>query len=424
VTNPIRLSLRDALDTRRELGRLLVVAALLAISVNLISSEISTLLPEPLPLGRVGVLSHPALWLGLVLLVGCLWYLAQVVFRSRVLGGSFSGFVILNPEDAEIVPVREYELTTELRRALRAVFLENKALEAAWKQHPISRPKPPRPPEPPQPEKPVRGPRDGFIAVVRREVEEDTEEPKAAALLREALEYVVLERLSTHLRDFFEHRSSSKMKLVREYKREDVSSLLLQNRVLNLLCTPIENRIAFADSGNLSSDAGGEVHLIMGPDGQVYSRFDLMLPTDTVISRPEPGLLRLSHKRIVVDIRIAYDGFGANLSREFLAYYVGIDPMLADVRLVRIEVEGRVPRWSLLRSAGWEYYRWFDSFSDRLETLVSRDALLKRINWDALSAHLFVSTRLSSSRGTQRRELGATVSGGVPPQHGESSAPA
>lgn len=71
---------------------------------------------------------------------------------------------------------------------------------------------------------------------------------RSAELLAEAVEYLVLDKISTHLTDYFNEESFAEQNL-KVYRREDVPDILLRNRFLETFSRPTEQRPAFMDLG-------------------------------------------------------------------------------------------------------------------------------------------------------------------------------
>jgi hypothetical protein len=71
-------------------------------------------------------------------------------------------------------------------------------------------------------------------------------------------------------------------------------------------------------------------------------------------------------------------------------FYLGVDWDAVRVARVNVEVNAVVKRWSLLRASGWNYYQWIDSYIEKLDEFASWDRFLRQIDWDALSAGIYV----------------------------------
>jgi hypothetical protein len=390
--------LRDKLAHREDFIRVVVIGSIIALGVNLIASGIFILIPASRPI---------ALSIGLILVTGGLLYLSKFIFGERRIGVDFIAFLIFDPIEKSLVPVREYEFSNEIYRTVRASFLENKALETIWEKEPLAKERFIKEGQGEKDEKDTgenlakenvessdrKSEGYSFVTVTRYDVDECEKmpEPKSASILREAIEFAIIERLSLTLSGYFQNYPDDD-KYIKEYIREDVPFLLLQNRILSLLTTPLENRAVFVNQ-NFEKHPEGEVTLVLGSDGAMYRRFNLVLPKNTSISRPNPGVLHFENERLELTLTTFYEGFWTNLPKDFIGYYVGYDPDRVVNFQIKIKVDAKIKPWSLFRARGWNYFRWVDSFAEAVEEFASRESFFKRINWDALSAHLYVINR-------------------------------
>lgn len=378
------------LARRSDLIQLIVVAAILALGVSLLSSIIQA--SFRLPVWSLLIIS------GSLIIVAVLWVI-RISFSNLASSRTFRAFFIINKEKNRLVPVPGYSFSGDLFRALEGVFVENKALASTWDKDPIARFDPPKKPSAPTgkevngdtsgQEKDAGKPKVDYVAIYRVYLPEDSPQPKAIRLLREAIEFVVIEYLSTNLSGYFQEYADEDA-YIKEFQRKDIPSILLENRVLSLLSTPLEDREAFIDAfSGKHGKPEGEIHLVYGSDGSMYSRFDLVLPKGTTVSRPKPGVIQLENNRIKMCLKVDCGRFTANVPPDFLALYVGEKPDREKIesKLVQICLEYEVKPLALLHPSGWEYYRWVDSFAETLQERVDSDSFFRRINWDTLSAH-------------------------------------
>jgi len=392
--------LRDTLAQKDDFLRVVLVGAIIALGINLIAAGLFALIPATYPI---------TLSLGLTIAALGLLYLTKLVMNKRHIRSTFTAFLIYDPEENEIVPIKEYAFAYDVEKTLNAAFLENNALKTIWekerlRQRTTSKDEQAESTLPSDNEaaqvdnnNELGSPKPAYITLTRGEAGENLAEPRSAIILNEAIEFVVLERLSTHLADYFDDYPDDD-KYKKEYKREDVPSLLLQNRILSLLTAPLENRAVFVEQTFSKEPPKGEIVSMMGSDGSLYQRFDLVLPNHTQISRPAPGILHFESERISMTLKASYQGFSLYIPWDFIGFYVGKNPEKMRELLVNISVDATIRRWGLFRNRGWNYYRWIDSFAESLERFASKDVFFERINWDALSAQLFVSNRRAKAK--------------------------
>jgi hypothetical protein len=376
-----------------------LIATVLGLGVNLVAGSLL----------QLRVVSDPAaLILGGLLVLGSLVWVLLLSFGARTFRKEYEGLFLINRRTNGLMRIPEYRFCEELCTVIEAVLTENKAFMHMWNEEPLVRDDgestvAARKGETSDEAKAPGATKPGYVSITRVERDVTAAEPKSAALVREAIEYVLLGELSLHLSSYFNsypHEDS----YVREYQRKDIPTLLLENRVLALLTKPMEEREPFIKA--FSPKKGGpegEVHVLYSADGAMYRRFDLALPAGTKISRPSAGTLILDNNRIRLEIRAQYEGFSAVVPFDFLDLYLGVDPFSVAPRMVRVFVEYRVKAWSLTRRSGWEYYQWVDSFVERLQGHVSADAFFHNISWDALSAYFRVMQKRGPGRGGGNR---------------------
>jgi hypothetical protein len=368
TTPPTSRGLRGTLTHRTEVARLLGLGVVLAMGVNILSDVITDSLDLP-------QLSLIVLGAGLVS-ISALAFAAELLRLSRF-SNVWDAALVINRQTASLVDIPRYEFGRDVHKALQAVFLENKALAAAWNEYPlVSRPVP-TPEGTPSSQDPQKS---RWVSITRVTKDEPAVDSRSRGILIEAVEYAIIEMLSTHLSTHF-NDFADEDRFIQRYKRENVPDLLLQNRVLALLTTPIEDRSVFMEA-KLPKNDEGELIYLWSDSGAVYSRFDLVLPAGTTVQRARPGLLRFETNRLIIEISVDFSGTSIVVPSRLLRWYVGIEPDEVDALKVRIGVRASLKTRALFRRKGWEYYEWLDTFMGKLEQDVSLDRFLRDINWD------------------------------------------
>ena len=169
---------------------------------------------------------------------------------------------------------------------------------------------------------------------------------------------------------------------VTELSRKDIPHILLENRVLNILTTPIEDRPIFSKTKFTSHPDEGELVSIRGSDGSVYEKFDLNLPSGTKVSRSNNGALILDANRVTLSIRCIYEGFAENAPMYFEQGYLGVAPRTIDTLKMEIEVETKIRLRALLTMSGWQTFKWIDSFPERLVHYADFQYFKEKIGWN------------------------------------------
>ena len=397
------VGVRDALGKRAEIVHVALIAAFLAFGVSLLASYTFSNLNHG---------SSP-LWIGAFLVFIAAAYLILVLLRARRTSDVFEGVILVRQEDQRTSVIRGYGLTEEVSRTLDAAFVENEALELAWKSEPPACKVHPNESNDIHDEEENLDREGGsdigtasktsepsYWSIVKTNVSESEMPSKPPAIMTEVLEFVVLEQLSLHLSEYFGDFVDRDQQVV-EYNRSHIPQLLLDNRILSLLSTPIEDRAIFAKSVT-PEPAKGTIHAIYGSDGSMYSRFDLFLPKGARIRRPEPGVLQLDNKRATLTIAVLFEGFNANLPRGFSEAYLGVDRQSVRPFQVKILLTTIVKTGALFRNSGWKYYEWIDSFSERLREFSEFDSFLVKIGWEAAATSLRVAENLRRRRSSAK----------------------
>jgi hypothetical protein len=375
-------TLAEMLAGKREFLRLATLATVLAFSVGVLASlfAASTVVPIAAIYAAATLLTVIALAL-----------LAADIRKKLSFEDKLEGVIFIDGAKNELLDVRGYELAHDLSKVMAAVKAENRAIYLEWEKEPLVEKRKKAEPKPPS----SKGEGDeerkkdiSYVSIVRVEVADDhLTRPRASHLLDEALQFVILEELSTHLSTYF---TNSKSDQIAELSREDIPAFLLQNRVLNLLSTPIEQRDVFLKAFPIQDNRPkGIVYSLWGSDGSMYSRFDLNLPKNSKISYLSRGALRIETKRLDLEISGRYTGSSAAISRTFVDHYMGKAWDEVDCRRVEVTLRGRVKPLALLSDKGWEHYHWMDSFRTRLRKSIDFVSFQEEIHWSTVEPTLF-----------------------------------
>jgi len=112
---------------------------------------------------------------------------------------------------------------------------------------------------------------------------------------------------------------------------------------------------------------------------------DLILPKKSIIRRPEDNKIEIETKKLKISITVRFEGFCTVLPSGFEEYYMGIKDR-RDIIEYSLDIDAQVSikLGSLFSRAGWEYYYWVDSFLEKLEDNVFKDAFFDHIGWEAV----------------------------------------
>ena len=367
--------IEDVVIKRRNFIELIIVVVLIALGVNFISGSILALTNVYLFIIIIGIL----------LCITSILYLAVRFLGIRTSSCSFEAFLIYDRNKNEIISVPRYNFSEEIKFYLRAVFLENPALKTIWEKDSLKKWK----------EQMFKEPSEGEKNVYK------IRPSKSAQLISEATEYFILDELSTHLTDYF-HSLNLKTKNLKEYCREDIPQVLLSNRFLEIFSRSMEDRPHFVKEG-LQRDENEDVSRVYA-GGTMYDKFILILPKKSKVRRPEKNIVEINTKKLKMFIAVDFIGFNINVPEGFMSYYLGIKDW-RDIEIFMLDISANVTMKlrALFSKAGWEYYRWVDSFLKKIEENVALRAFFNQIGWEAVYTTLHC-INLSKDDGLIKKE--------------------
>ncbi len=351
-----------------------------------------------------------AIWIaGLLLILIAVLYLLRFLKQESFVRHEFTAAIIFDPKNKTHVEIDQYNFSEQFEQTLNALFVENEALKTAWESEsmfvpPEKKDAPKETEDKPEDTNDKKEEKVSYYAIVKQVSKNDEEQASQRSILLETAEFCLLEFLSLHLSSYFEQTPYDKTRIV-TIEREHIPAIMLENRVLSLLTTPIEDRQIFVKSGINKHPPQGKVHSIYASNGAVYERFNLILPKGTEITRPQPGVIRLEHRHFILEMECIFHGFCLNLPRYFEKLYIGSDSKKIAPRELNIAVSAQLRKSSLMLLKGWTYYHWIDSFMEYIENHVSFEAFLKRIDWISVSTKIRTNMILERKKAQQKDGL-------------------
>lgn len=332
---------------RAGLFELVAVAVILALGMNLFSSGIIDVL---------GLSGWTTVSIGLTCSVLGIAYLSIKVRPANSRRFDFEGIIPIEAgKDRKLVRIERYDFSEKVSNYFRGLCAENKAFAKQWRQSPLGL----------------------DVDIKKGTVSLDASD--ANQLVREAIEYYVLSKLSLHLSSYFENNPTIEDNQVIRLDRKDIPAILLENRFLELFSKPMAQREAFLDQSGIVES--GRVVYAHGKSGEVFDEFELILPKNTVVVRSPGNWLEIRTKRFKLRVKPVFEGFSANLPWQFEELFLGYTIQKIDPRVVSIIVDVDFGLLSLFSVKGWEYYRWLDSFLQELESAFSFEHFIQEIGW-------------------------------------------
>lgn len=347
---PDRPLLATVLKDRSSIIELVLAAVVLGLGVNVLASIAAIYFQDA---------AWPLTLFGVSLVVLGIAVTARRLFGASKVQRRFEGFVCFRRETSELLAVPRYEYVEKLIDHVNALFAENEAPKKLWESDPVHK----------------------SLEVDTKTLTATKRVTAAGQLLIEATEYFVLETLSTHLTDYFNHSDFDAERL-REFGREDVPTLLFKNRFLDTFSRPMRERAAFVDQTLADQPWHEQAVSSYGPGGLRYHKFDLVLPKEAMVSRVSSNSIRIDAPKFIMTLSVAFDGFGSVLPRGFEELYLG-EVQFPDVSTyqVAVAVDVEFKPLALLTRTGWDYHAWLDSFLLKLEHSLSRESFLRHIQW-------------------------------------------
>lgn len=336
--------IHSLLTERANLSEIIIIAIFLGFGISLTISSVS-LFKNFNPV--VGLL------IGVMICLISLGYLTLRIFirRKRYL---FEGFFILNENDNELIDIPGYEFVEHVHEFFETAFTENKALRHLWDTDPLK---------------------------LQDELKEP--EPHSVAIIRESIEYFLLDKLFSHLITYFEYPKKHSKKIT-VLEREQIPNILLKNRFLELFSKPMHDREHFI--GIEDSLRQDDELFVLDVNGAVFRKFLLVLPHKSRVQRINSSQICIETKRFLIDMEVEFDRTNTNLPRGYLEYYLGIygyEEYLTNVVYdVKIHIQVNFKIRAFFTPSGWEDFKWIDSFMQSLNQSFSKDQYFKEINWN------------------------------------------
>ncbi len=343
-------ALEQFLRSRSVLIEIASVALLLATATSLLGSILYTIL-DPYPVIRIG------LSLGAVACT-LAWVLARMHSAARIVV-EVDGRIFCDNKTHEPLAVNSYGFMEEFVQTWNAVTIENPAFREQWNKNAIHL---------------CSGPR---------------HRPEHL-LCNEIIESIFLQQLSSSLEGFNAKRSDRPFQ-VAIFRRNHLPHVLAKNRVLALLCTPIQDRSIWAKC-NITPQDGAEVVSISRSDGVRFDDFELELPLGSAVRRGREGGLVIETPRVRIRMDAALSGAAGFARPNFGEIYLGMPfadkeghPRVAEIKAdVQISFSFRFPY--TLNPWNWRRYGWVDQFLADCASDFSFEDFLRRINYDHIAA--------------------------------------
>ncbi len=345
---------KEIIVTRLAFRDIIAAGIFLGLSVGIFSSLIS----------RVFTMESIVLLGTISFLLFCLVILWKIERYKKV---SISAFFICMKKDNKILDIDRYDYNLKLYEYFESAFREDDALKMLWNSDPLSN-------------------------VFKFNIAEGStrfENTNSAKLIREATEYYFLKKLETHLSSFFNNDEVNNDNLML-FSRDDIPSVLLKNRFIELFSRGIEERAGF--SCIKKNKCAHDIVSSYGVHGELYEKFELVLPKRSVVTRDKNSRIVIRTPKFNLATNFNFIGVNTVLPDKFEEYYLKLhDEDDYKIYEISINIEIYLKFSIFLSKHGDEYHAWLDSFLNSLEKDFSQEMFFDRINWEVAMTMLEIS---------------------------------
>lgn len=294
--------------------------------------------------------------IGIILsLIGLIFFILKLLGDKRVIK-EIDGFLVIDKSNKSVINIDSYDFADEMSRNIESAFHEDAGLKKIWSKTEFQ----------------IEKRSDNYQEVLK--------------IINEAAEYYLLEKLSTHLSEYFNSEGHDKNQIV-EHERNDIPDILLRNRFLELFSKPMEHRAAFLpdnEEAKEEDDDNRGIIVASFSNGAMFSRFDLTLPKDSKVKRNSDNSISIKTKRFTLNIASITSGVNTYIPWEFCEYYLKLkNPQDLSELIITFRIEIIFHFGSFFRTIGWQYYQWIDSFLNELVENFEQEYYFKtKIDWD------------------------------------------
>lgn len=344
-------------EKKNQLFKNLVLVSLLSIGISLLANFFSTKYAANVIL----------FWTGLSLIViVIIAYLVSFYKGKEYILKEKSVFVI--DKECHFVPIKRFRFSEEMGETLLSVFKENKTFEDKWRKALTK-----------------------TTTTTIEELEKNSlfNNKDFIGFVGELLEYIFIKRLSLLQADYFNTNSKSFEVLT----RDKISHYILQNRILEMISKPFEERSAFSDSHSTRDNIGKTVYMVA--DGVVYERFELKLPKGTIIKKDKNNTLVIKNRNYSLYFKHGFSGFATVTPTRFCEFYLNKD--FRDVSEYELEPELKIKLnpFFFLFSWNWKNMNWIDIICEEFSDYFSFDRFIEKIGYEYALTNITVAKNYS-----------------------------
>lgn len=248
------------------------------------------------------------------------------------------------------IPIDRFDFSEDLFRAVASVLSENKAYRPLW-------------------ENSLRwysdaGNEDRFIT--------------------EFFEYLFIHWISLKLDSYFSEIDEHAISYIR---REQIPSVLIKNRVIELITKPYNEREKFQRVIEKNNDGGGEIFMMQGEDNVLFDKLEIELPRKSNVIRDGKALV-IKNRDFEIRFESRFDGFACVLPSHFERFYMNRRFDEVNSYKVNLALSVKLKPFFFLSVKDWKYLGWLDQLEDEFLEYFCFETFTKRIGYEQAATEL------------------------------------
>lgn len=362
---------------KSELHKNVYLVIILSIGISLIANAISQCFQQK--------------WWNLVLLifgVACVVFVFVTYLIDFYRHKSYkikTDAIFVTDNKGNLISVPLYIFDDELKEVLESVFNENRAYHKLWmKSFDKSDTR-----------------KDGvkysqkYVKISRVDdsnIDKYIKDSGGFCLIRDAVEYMFIDWLSTSQNRYFQElKETSDVDVL---MRQDIPSFLLDNKIIDAISKPFDEREKFISKTD-DSNAGEDIHFLEGEDGVIFQKFELQLPKKSTLRRDGDKLI-IRNRNYEISLYVDFKGFNAQLPSAFENLIIGETNIIP--YNIKIELEVELNPFFFLFFSDWKYLKWIDIMCDRFLDYFSFDRYIYNIGYKHALTNVIMNRNLFKKR--------------------------
>lgn len=347
-------------ERKDQLFRNLVLVSLLSIGISLLANFFSN---------KYNV-NNILFWIGISLVFIVVLFYLVFFYKSKEYSIKEESLFITDKKGI-FLPINRFRLSEDMHNSLSSVFKENNTFKEKW-----------------------------VNAFREKEIKNNEEFKKmhvsnnkdVIGFVGELIEYIFLKKLSVITVDYFNTKSDE----IEVLTRNRISDYVLQNRILEMISKPFEERSAF--SNNQSNIKEGETIWAMSSDGVMFEKFELRLPKGTTLTKDKKNnTLVIKNRNYSIYFKHGFGGFSTSTPRGFEKYYLnkGFDEINHYSFTPKLKI--KLNPFFFLFFSKWKNMNWIDIICEEFSNYFSFDKFIEKIGYEYALTNIIINENCKNS---------------------------